>query len=129
LAQLLTIDYYFILLQLLLTRIQNPSAMEIDSTESDASDKHPFVVAPLIHEMGTNVTQLAEKRVGPVSPDFAALAQHLKRFSDFTQPNLGTECSLFPAVQEIMSNFVVPPEGQGQPVMGMGVQMPQVKSK
>ena len=100
--------------------------MEVDSTEPDSLDKLPFIVAPLIHEMGTNVTQLAEKRMGPVPPEFAALSQHLKRFGDFTQPNLGSECSLFPAVQEIMSNFVIPPEGQGQ---GLGVPMPTVMIK
>jgi hypothetical protein len=92
--------------------------MEVDSAESESMERLPFIVAPLIHEMGTNVTQLAEKRVGPVPPEFAALAQHLKRFGDFTQPSLGTDCSLFPAVQEIIANFVLPPDG--------GLPMPNV---
>lgn len=40
--------------------------MDIDGTHSHDSEKVPYIVIPLIHELTTNNTQLAEKRaMGP----------------------------------------------------------------
>lgn len=40
--------------------------METDANPSNDPEKVPFIVVPLIHEITTNMTQLAEKRaMGP----------------------------------------------------------------
>ncbi len=64
-------------MQLLLTRVQGQgnsnNSMEIQSMEDsqlqqgqqqqlEPHDRNPFVIVPLIHELTTNSTQLAEKR-------------------------------------------------------------------
>jgi mediator of RNA polymerase II transcription subunit 14 len=133
------------LIFLLLTRVQPPAPtpMETDGNEGQEPPKPPresqFIVAPLIHETIMNVTSLAEKRASPgyvVPPECSALSQHLKRFADFTQPTLGMECSLFPAVQDILASFSFGQDGHGHgmhmppmdmpPQMGMGRLPPQM---
>lgn len=66
---------------------------------------------PLIYDVSTNLTQLAEKRdPGPASAITAASLQ-LKRFAEY--PNMN-ECSLFPAVRDLLANLVLPAEQQLQ---------------
>ncbi|EFN81998.1 Mediator of RNA polymerase II transcription subunit 14 [Harpegnathos saltator] len=66
----------------------------------------PSMVLPLVYDVSSNNTQLAEKR--DPSPAFATASMHLKRFSDYasTQP----ECSLFPTVRDLLANFSLPSE-------------------
>lgn len=71
----------------------------------------PSLVLPLIYDVSSNLTQLAEKRdPGPTSALTAASMQ-LKRFAEY--PNM-TECSLFPAVRDLLANLVLPSEQQMQ---------------
>lgn len=58
--------------------------------------------------MSTNLTQLAEKRdPGPVSATAAASIQ-LKRFAEYSV--MPAECSLFPAVRDLLANLTLPSE-------------------
>jgi len=56
----------FVCLQLMLSRVNakdmQQTAEELENPQSNEPEKVPFVVVPLIHELTTNVTQLAEKR-------------------------------------------------------------------
>lgn len=88
-------------LQLQITRIgiQYPSNME-----------PPSLVLPLVYDITTNLTQLAEKRDTGPAPAMTAASQMLKHFVQFqTNPN---ECSLFPAVRELLMNLTLPSEPQ-----------------
>lgn len=68
----------------------------------------PSLVLPLVYDTTTNITQLAEKRdAGPATAASAA-SLHMKRFSEFNV-NL-TECSIFPAVRDLLANFTLPSE-------------------
>lgn len=66
------------------------------------------LVLPLVYDVSTNLTQLAEKRdPGPATATAAASAQ-LKRFLECT--SMHNECSLFPAVRDLLTNLVLPSE-------------------
>lgn len=66
------------------------------------------LVLPLVYDVSTNLTQLAEKRdPGPATATAAASAQ-LKRFLECT--SMHNECSLFPAVRDLLANLVLPSE-------------------
>lgn len=83
----------------------------------------PSIVLPLIYDIGANVTQLAEKReTGPV-PAMTAASQLLKHFSQF-QPNM-SECSVFPAIRELLLNLTLPSEPQQPSPAPGGVQQIQ----
>lgn len=64
------------------------------------------LVLPLLHDMMTNTTQLADRNEMAASSPNMAIMNALKRFSEFN-PN-PSECSIFPAVRELMSNLVIP---------------------
>ncbi|XP_043274195.1 mediator of RNA polymerase II transcription subunit 14 isoform X2 [Venturia canescens] len=68
----------------------------------------PSLVLPLVYDVSTNLTQLAEKRdPGPASATAAASLQ-LKRFAEYgANPS---ECSLFPAVRDLLANLTLPSE-------------------
>ncbi|XP_015606309.1 mediator of RNA polymerase II transcription subunit 14 isoform X2 [Cephus cinctus] len=68
----------------------------------------PSLVLPLVYDVNSNLTQLAEKRdPGPASATAAASLQ-LKRFADYgANPS---ECSLFPAVRDLLANLTLPSE-------------------
>lgn len=90
----------------------------------------PAIILPLIYDTGTNVTQLAEKRETGSLPAMTAASQLLKHFSQF-QSNI-TECSVFPAIRELLINLTLPSEPQQQnPTPGVqqmqspAMQMPQ----
>lgn len=73
----------------------------------------PSLVLPIVYDVSTNLTQLAEKRdPGPASAITAASHQ-LKRYAEFSL-NMN-ECSLFPAVRDLLANLVLPSEPQIQP--------------
>ncbi|KAG8232291.1 hypothetical protein J437_LFUL011232 [Ladona fulva] len=68
------------------------------------------LVLPLVYDISTNLTQLAEKREpGPASATTAASLQ-LKRFAEFGGG--GEACSLFPAVRDLLANLTLPSDPQ-----------------
>lgn len=70
----------------------------------------PSLVLPLVYDTTTNLTQLAEKRDTGPAPAMTAASQMLKHFVQYqTNPN---ECSLFPAVRELLKNLTLPSEPQ-----------------
>lgn len=71
---------------------------------------------PLVYDTQTNITQLAEKRDAGPAPAVTAASQLLKHFAQF-QNNLN-ECSLFPAIRELLMNLTLPSEPQQSPVGG-----------
>lgn len=77
------------------------------------------LVLPLVHVVTKNLTQLVNRE--PVSSPIAiAINEQLKRFADY---NMHTgECSLFPAVRDLLMNFILPNE------MPIGMQPQQMQS-
>jgi mediator of RNA polymerase II transcription subunit 14 len=72
------------------------------------------VVLPLVYDVSTNMTQLAEKRdAGPASATAAASLQ-LKRFMECSGGVM--ESSLYPAVRDLLSNLSLP--GGVEPSVG-----------
>lgn len=75
------------------------------------------LVLPLVHVVNKNLTQLVN-RDNITSPITIALNEQLKRFSEYgMQMN---ECSLFPAVRDLLMNFTLPNE------MPLGMQSQQI---
>ncbi|CAH2068775.1 unnamed protein product, partial [Iphiclides podalirius] len=62
------------------------------------------LVLPLVYDVQNNSTQLADKR--DAQPHLIAVNLHLKRFSEFNQPH--SECTLWPAVRDLLTNFTLP---------------------
>ncbi|EEZ97239.1 Mediator of RNA polymerase II transcription subunit 14-like Protein [Tribolium castaneum] len=79
----------------------------------------PSLVLPFIYDVNSNMTQLAEKREAGTVPGMAAASQLLKHFAQF-QSNI-SECSIFPALRELLLNLVLPTEPQQSPA-------PQIQS-
>lgn len=96
------IDYLTILniptFQLQLTRV--PYMHQMDQKDAVT------LALPLVHVVTKNLTQLV--RENGSSPIAHALNEHLKRFSDYTAHS--GECSLFPAVRDLLMNFILPNE-------------------
>ncbi|KAJ3641158.1 hypothetical protein Zmor_027675 [Zophobas morio] len=86
-------------LQITRMGVQYPSNME-----------PPSLILPFIYDINTNLTQLAEKRETGSVPGMAAASQLLKHFTQF-QSNI-TECSIFPALRDLLLNLVLPSEPQ-----------------
>ncbi|XP_028152767.1 mediator of RNA polymerase II transcription subunit 14 isoform X2 [Diabrotica virgifera virgifera] len=83
----------------------------------------PSIVLPLIHDFIANVTSLAEKREPGTNPAMTAVSQLLKHCSQF-QSNIN-ECTIFPAIRELLINLTLPSEPQvPSPVTG-GIQQIQ----
>ncbi|KAF2885129.1 hypothetical protein ILUMI_21063 [Ignelater luminosus] len=70
----------------------------------------PSLVLPLVYDVSTNLTQLAEKRDAGPAPAMTTASQLLKHFAQFQTNH--SECSLFPAVRELLMNLVLPSEPQ-----------------
>lgn len=67
------------------------------------------LVLPLVYDVSTNITQLAaEKRDPGHATGTAAANAQLKRFLECTA--MHNECSLFPAVRDLLANLVLPSE-------------------
>ncbi|XP_021960036.1 mediator of RNA polymerase II transcription subunit 14 isoform X1 [Folsomia candida] len=121
-----------ILLYLLLTRAYGNN-IELPMLDDQGQpqlfqepEKIPFVVLPLIHELTANSTQLAEKRaVGPPPTEYIVISEQLRRFVQFHH---SMECSIFPAVQDLLMNLTLPPEsGPGSVQMQQQQQMQQMQ--
>lgn len=75
-----------------------------------ATMEPPSLVLPIVYDISSNITQLAERRDSGPAPAMTAANQLLRHFAQF-QPS-HTECSLFPAVRELLMNLVLPSEPQ-----------------
>ncbi|KAI4459735.1 mediator complex subunit [Holotrichia oblita] len=91
-----------ILIFLQITRILGP--------QYPSNADPPTLVLPLVYDTSTNITQLAEKRDAGPAPAVAAASQLLKHFSQYQSNHI--ECSLFPAVRELLMNLTLPSEPQ-----------------
>lgn len=65
------------------------------------------LVLPLVHVVTKNLTQLVN-RENISSPITIAVNEQLKRFADYNAHS--GECSLFPAVRDLLMNFTLPNE-------------------
>lgn len=64
------------------------------------------LVLPMVYVINSNITQMVRE---PAQPPIAIAANdQLKRFSEY--PNHSGECSLFPAVRDLLMNFTGPNE-------------------
>ncbi|KAF7268704.1 mediator complex subunit 14 isoform X1 [Rhynchophorus ferrugineus] len=95
-----------------ITRIVYPPSME-----------PPSVVLPLIYDIAGNTTQLAEKReAGPV-PAMTAASQLLRHFCQMHASSM--ECTVYPALKELLQNLILPTDPQPSPGGPGGVQQIQ----
>lgn len=90
------------------------------------------LVLPLVYDFNSNVTQLAERRdpaagsTGGLGPLAHTASIMLKRFAECSHM-MGLqqgECSIFPAVRELLTNLTLPNEPP--PVMSVGVNQPNM---
>lgn len=89
--------------QLQITRI--PYASGIDWKDT------PSLVLPIIYDINSNITQLAERREPVPSGTTNAISHLLKRFfADYPTHSPMGECSLFPAVRDLVMNLTLPNE-------------------
>lgn len=73
------------------------------------------LVIPLVHVVTKNLTQLVSRPENVSSPIAIAINEHLKRFADYNAHS--GECSLFPAIRDLLMNFTLnemPPALQAQ---------------
>ncbi|XP_074645605.1 mediator of RNA polymerase II transcription subunit 14-like isoform X2 [Tubulanus polymorphus] len=89
-----------ILIMLQLTRMGGPPVTQSGDAQT--------VIVPLLYDTNTNITSLAEQRnpQAPAPPANIAISNMLKRFAEFN-PKMN-ECSLYPAVRELLANLVIP---------------------
>lgn len=71
----------------------------------------PTLILPMLYDVQTNLTQLAERREGPQSMAMAAVSMQLRRFANEFQQQQQvsgqTECSIFPAVRDLLMNLMM----------------------
>lgn len=72
----------------------------------------PSLVLPMVYDVNSNITQIAERRDPVQSIATSAASHQLRRFADY--PSHG-ECSLFPAVRDLIMNLTLPNEQQPNP--------------
>ncbi|XP_065361680.1 mediator of RNA polymerase II transcription subunit 14 [Calliphora vicina] len=66
----------------------------------------PSLVLPMVYDLSSNLTQLAEKREQVQSPAALAASTLLRRFSEYGVQH--GQCSLFPAVRDLLTNLQLP---------------------
>ncbi|KNC27173.1 hypothetical protein FF38_13837 [Lucilia cuprina] len=66
----------------------------------------PSLVLPMVYDLSSNLTQLAEKREQVQSPAAVAASTLLRRFSEYGVQH--GQCSLFPAVRDLLTNLQLP---------------------
>uniref|UniRef100_A0A1I8PUW4 Mediator of RNA polymerase II transcription subunit 14 n=1 Tax=Stomoxys calcitrans TaxID=35570 RepID=A0A1I8PUW4_STOCA len=65
----------------------------------------PSLVLPMVYDLSSNLTQLAEKREQVQSPAAQTASSLLRRFSECA---VHGQCSLFPAVRDLLINLQLP---------------------
>ncbi|XP_068142124.1 mediator of RNA polymerase II transcription subunit 14 isoform X2 [Drosophila tropicalis] len=87
----------------------------------------PTLVLPIVYDITTNITQMAERREQVQSPMMTTASTLLRRFAEYNvQTN---QCSLFPAITDLLTNLQLnttdlPPPQPNQaigPPVGVGV--------
>lgn len=73
----------------------------------------PSLALPFVYDLQLNTTQIAERRDQLPSLATRTVIQHLQRFGEYA--NGHTECSLFPAVRDLLTNLTLPNEAQPPP--------------
>lgn len=79
-------------------------------------DERPSLVIPMVYDVNANITQLAERRdsTGTITSSATnSASQLLRRFAEQHKANAAVsgECTIFPAVRELLTNYVMPMEG------------------
>ena len=72
------------------------------------SESQTTIFVPILHDMNTNMTQYYhdQRQPPPSNPATQAIMDMFKRFHSYNaKPN---ECSLYPAVRELLSNLQIP---------------------
>lgn len=77
------------------------------------------IVLPLVYVVNSNITQLVERRDQSPTPIAVEAGNQLRHFAEYPNPN--GECSLFPAVRDLLMNLTMPNEAHPQQ---QGAQMP-----
>lgn len=100
--------FFFFGGQLQITRIPYMPGMEWKDSAS--------IVLPMVYDVSTNMTQMAERRetggfIQSIST--AAVSNMLRRFADYSAHH--GECSIFPAVRDLLMNLTLPNEPQPPP--------------
>ncbi|KAL1465599.1 hypothetical protein WDU94_005154 [Cyamophila willieti] len=98
---------------------------------SGAGSEVTSLVLPLVYDTSTNITQLAEKRDTSSTSAISAASDHLKRFTNYFNNishanDNNMKCSIFPAVQDLITNLTLPSEPPGMvssPSPNIGAQM------
>jgi len=94
------LDKILLLLQLSRVSIPNAPPHEINS-----------ISVPVYHEISSNQTNYLQSQGQPPSPFAVAVAQHLQRFNEqfrsSQQMGPASECSLFPAVKDLLLNLIL----------------------
>lgn len=62
----------------------------------------------MVYDLSSNLTQLAEKREQVQSPAAVAASTLLRRFSEYANTGHVGQCSLFPAVRDLLTNLQLP---------------------
>lgn len=70
------------------------------------------IVLPLVYVVNSNITQLVERREQVPSQIAMEANAQLRRFAEYPNPN--GECSLFPAVRDLLMNLTMPNEAHSQ---------------
>ena len=72
-----------------------------------ASSDHLTFVVPILYTTDMNMTQMMidQKSTVTLSPPFQAVNNLLKRFHEMNAKQ--AECSIFPAIRELLANLVV----------------------
>lgn len=73
----------------------------------------PSLVLPMVYDVSSNITQIAERRDPVQSIATSAASHQLRRFAEY--PTHHGECSLFPAVRDLIMNLTLPNEQQPNP--------------
>lgn len=63
----------------------------------------------MVYDLNTNITQLAERREQVQSPSAIAASAQLRKFTTERGAQY-IECSLFPAVRDLLTNLTLPSE-------------------
>ncbi|XP_017066396.1 mediator of RNA polymerase II transcription subunit 14 [Drosophila eugracilis] len=111
-----------ILFFLHITRIPYGASMGVGKDWKDS----PSLVLPIVYDIQTNVTQLAERTGQVTSPTMTAASTLLRRFAEFNAQQ--NQCTLFPAITDLLTNLQLatempqpPPNQSIGPPVGVGV--------